>query len=67
MGFSRQDIVDVVAQLKRSEFVKSMTTHADHRVWQDVYYTEFKDYLIYVKFQMDEQGHFIISFKEKST
>ena len=66
MGFSQQDMVDAIQQLKRTDFVKSMTTHADHRVWQDVYNTEFNGYLLYVKFQVDEMGHFIISFKEKN-
>ncbi len=41
IGFSQQDIVDAVQQIKRKDFIKSMTTYADHRVWQDVYYTEF--------------------------
>lgn len=65
MGFLRQDMVDAIQQLERKDFVKSMTTHADHRIWQDVYNTEFNGYLLYIKFQMDEMGHFIISFKEK--
>lgn len=65
MGFSQQDMVDAIQQLKRKDFVKSMTTHSDHRVWQDVYNTEFNGYLLYIKFQVDEMGHFIISFKEK--
>jgi motility quorum-sensing regulator/GCU-specific mRNA interferase toxin len=64
MGFSQQDMVDAIQQLKRADFVKSMTTHADHRVWQDVYNTEFNGYLLYIKFQMDEMGHFIISFNQ---
>lgn len=65
MGFSQQDMVDAIQQLKRKDFVKSMTTHTDHRIWQDVYNTELKDYQLYIKFQVDEMGHFIISFKEK--
>jgi motility quorum-sensing regulator/GCU-specific mRNA interferase toxin len=65
VGFSQQDIVDAIQQIKRTDFVKSMTTHTDHRVWQDVYNTEFNGYLLYIKFQVDEMGHFIISFKEK--
>ncbi len=65
IGFSQQDMVDAIQQIKRTDFVKSMTTHADHRVWQDVYNTEFNGYLLYIKFQVDEMGHFIISFKEK--
>lgn len=65
MGFSQQDMVDAIQQLKRNDFVKSMTTHADHRIWQDVYNTEYNGYQLYIKFQVDEVGHFIISFKEK--
>lgn len=65
IGFSQQDIVNAIQQLKRTDFMKSMTTIADHRVWQDVYNTEFNGYLLYIKFQIDELGHFIISFKEK--
>ena len=65
MGFSQQDMVGVIQQLKRKDFVKSMTTHLDHRIWQDVYNTEYNGYFLYVKFQVDEMGHFVISFKEK--
>jgi motility quorum-sensing regulator/GCU-specific mRNA interferase toxin len=64
MGFSRQDMVDAIQQLQRYDFVKSMTTFADHRIWQDVYRTEYNGYFLYIKFQIDELGHFVISFKE---
>lgn len=65
MGFTRQNIVDAIQQLERRNFVKSMTTHTNHRIWQDVYNTTFNGYLLYIKFQIDELGHFVISFKEK--
>lgn len=65
MGFSQQDIVDAIQQLERKDFLKSMTTYVDHRVWQDVYNTKFNGYFLYIKFQVDEMGYFIISFKEK--
>lgn len=29
----------VVMSLTAANFYKSMTTHADHRIWQDVYHT----------------------------
>jgi motility quorum-sensing regulator/GCU-specific mRNA interferase toxin len=35
LGFSFDEIV--VATLAQEDFYKSITTHADHRVWQDVY------------------------------
>ncbi len=37
LGFGFEEIVGVVAALTPKDFYKSMTTHADHRVWQDVY------------------------------
>lgn len=65
LGFQMQEIIDTIQQLKRSDFIKSMTTYANHRIWQDVYNTEYNGYSLYLKFQKDELGHFIISFKEK--
>lgn len=64
IGFSQQDMVDVIQQLKRKNFVKSMTTYANHHIWQDVYNVEFNGYMLYIKFQVDEKGHFVVSFKE---
>ena len=65
IGFSREDIVKTIQEIKRSDFLKSMTTYADHRIWQDVYNTTYNGYVLYVKFQIDEEGHFVVSFKEK--
>lgn len=65
MGFTRQDMVQVVQQLKKTDFIKSMTTFHDHKVWQDVYNTSFGGFELYVKFQKDELGYFVISFKER--
>lgn len=46
-------------------FVKSMTTYADHRLWQDVYHVPTRGLLLYVKFQADVLTEFtVVSFKE---
>ena len=37
LGFDFDGMLAIVLALNRSDFHKSMTTHADHRVWQDVY------------------------------
>lgn len=37
LGFDFDGIVEVVMSLTANDFYKSMTTHADHTVWQDVY------------------------------
>lgn len=42
-----------------------MTSHADHRVWQDVYRPKAAGTGLYVKFTLDaQQVLFLISFKE---
>ncbi|MBP9764624.1 MAG: type II toxin-antitoxin system MqsR family toxin [Gammaproteobacteria bacterium] len=51
--------------MKKTDFIKSMTTFHDHKVWQDVYNTSFGGFELYVKFQKDELGYFVISFKER--
>ncbi len=65
LGFDLEDVVAIIHALKPQFFYKSMTTYMDHRVWQDVYYAEFQSVKLYIKFMMDDEGHLIVSFKEK--
>lgn len=37
MGLTGSEMLSVIAALTRRNFYKSMTTHFDHRGWQDVY------------------------------
>lgn len=47
-------------------FYKSMTTFAEHRIWQDVYHVPVRDLMLYVQFQADIVTEFtVMSFKEK--
>jgi motility quorum-sensing regulator/GCU-specific mRNA interferase toxin len=63
-GMALVDAVAVVQGLSRRNFYKSMTTNADHRVWQAVYHAEWGGLALYVKFQRDAAGfYFTISFK----
>jgi motility quorum-sensing regulator/GCU-specific mRNA interferase toxin len=62
-GFDFQEMIDVVAALTISDFHKSMTTHADHRIWQDVYRTNTPVGVIYLKLTAIEDV-LIVSFKE---
>ena len=56
----------VIGGMTRKMFVKSTTTFADHRAWQDVYHVPARDLLVYVKFQTDVVTEFtIMAFKEK--
>ncbi len=66
LGFDRAGITDIIGTMTRKMFVKSMTTFADHRVWQDVYHVPARDLMLYVKFQADVVTEFtVMSFKEK--
>lgn len=60
------DMLAVVQGLTAMDFDKSMTTFANHKVWQDVYKPVWKGVDLYVKFQRDDNGYyFTISFKER--
>ena len=66
LGFDRRAIVEVIQSIERPMFFKSMTTFADHRVWQDVYRVPARELELYIKFQADVVTEFIVmSFKEK--
>lgn len=66
LGFDRAGIVETITGIERKMFYKSMTTLADHRVWQDVYHVPARGMMLYVKFQADVIAEFtVMSFKEK--
>ena len=53
-----------VLSLRSTDFYKSMTTHADHRVWQDVYRTKTaRGDEVYLKLTVIDEV-LIVSFKE---
>lgn len=61
---SLAEMCDVIMGLTRTNFYKSMTIHADHRVWQDVYHATANGYSLYVKLTVIDDL-LIVSFKEK--
>jgi motility quorum-sensing regulator / GCU-specific mRNA interferase toxin len=63
LGFGFEEIVGVVAALTPRDFYKSMTTHADHRVWQDVYRPATSVGEVYLKLIVLDDV-LIVSFKE---
>jgi motility quorum-sensing regulator/GCU-specific mRNA interferase toxin len=64
MGFAVDGMLDVVSILTTRNLYKSMTSHADHKVWHDVYHVDTSRGVVYLKLTvMDEL--LIISFKEK--
>lgn len=65
MGLTTAEMLAVIASLSRREFYKSMTTLADHRVWQDVYHAATparKE--AYIKITLRDTAP-VIQFKEK--
>jgi motility quorum-sensing regulator/GCU-specific mRNA interferase toxin len=54
----------VVSSLTTANFYKSMTTHADHRIWQDVYHAKTSlGEEVYLKLTVIDDV-LIVSFKE---
>jgi len=59
------EVVTVIQALTLPDFEKSMTSMADHKIWQDVYKPKVGGRTLYVKFTLDaRQALFLISFKE---
>jgi motility quorum-sensing regulator/GCU-specific mRNA interferase toxin len=66
LGMGRKDMIAVIQSLRRTDFVKSMTSFANHKTWQDVYHARHEAGLIYVKFTAGRISEFLLlSFKEK--
>ena len=67
LGLTEPEMRQVVLELKRHDFYKSMTTHADHKDWQDVYLGMTLDGVaVYIKITCYSDGRPpIIQFKEK--
>ena len=63
LGLAFSDMLDVVMALAPADFYKSMTTHADHTVWQDVYRPRTQAGDIYLKLTVID-AVLIVSFKE---
>lgn len=63
LGMDRVAIVAVVKSLTMQDFYKSMTTHADHRIWQDVYHPSTPAGDVYLKMTVLEDV-LVVSFKE---
>lgn len=56
-------MLNVVMKLSPADFYKSMTTYADHTVWQDVYRTNTQAGDVYLKLTVIDDV-LIVSFKE---
>ncbi|HDR9770081.1 TPA: type II toxin-antitoxin system MqsR family toxin [Burkholderia cepacia ATCC 25416] len=64
LGFTEREALDVVMSLTDLDFHKSMTTYADHTIWQDVYRPLTVRGDVYLKLTMIDDV-LIVSFKER--
>jgi motility quorum-sensing regulator/GCU-specific mRNA interferase toxin len=63
LGLDFDAMVRIVMALRPRDFHKSMTTHGDHRIWQDVYRTVTDAGEVYLKLTVIDDV-LIVSFKE---
>jgi motility quorum-sensing regulator/GCU-specific mRNA interferase toxin len=66
LGFRKAEIAATIQTMRRAHFYKSVTSHGDHRQWQDVYHVPSSVGVLYVKFTAHAVTAFLLlSFKEK--
>ena len=63
LGLELADVLAVLMALRATDFYKSMTTHADHTVWQDVYRPRTPVGDVYLKLTVLDDV-LVVSFKE---
>jgi motility quorum-sensing regulator/GCU-specific mRNA interferase toxin len=63
LGLDFDAMLVVISVLSPHDFYKSMTTHVDHRIWQDVYRPTTHVGQIYLKLTVVDDV-LIVSFKE---
>lgn len=68
LGFSIEEMIDLICDLDGSHFYKSMTVETNHKLWQDVYKinssSDCEVKKIYLKLQIKDEKSVVISFKE---
>jgi motility quorum-sensing regulator / GCU-specific mRNA interferase toxin len=63
LGLDLSDMLAVIVALTPADFYKSMTTHIDHTIWQDVYRPSTQSGDVYLKLSVIEDV-LIVSLKE---
>jgi motility quorum-sensing regulator/GCU-specific mRNA interferase toxin len=63
LGFDFDGMVAVILALTPTDFYKSMTSYADHKVWQDVYRPATRAGEVYLKLTVIDDV-LMVSFKE---
>lgn len=63
LGLDYSAMIEIILQLTPKDFYKSMTTHANNQIWQDVYKPLCKQGALYIKLTVIDDV-LIVSFKE---
>ncbi|HCJ50837.1 MAG TPA: mRNA interferase MqsR [Gallionella sp.] len=63
LGMGFDEMIAVVRSLSMADFYKSMTTHTNNTVWQDVYRPQTPSGAVYLKLTVIDDV-LIVSFKE---
>ncbi len=63
LGLNFNEMLAVIKALTMQDFYKSMNTHADNKIWQDVYHPTTKAGEVYLKLTVIDNV-VIVSFKE---
>jgi motility quorum-sensing regulator/GCU-specific mRNA interferase toxin len=63
LGLNFNEMLAVIKVLTMQDFYKSMTTHADNKIWQDVYRPTTRAGEVYLKLTVIDDV-VIVSFKE---
>lgn len=67
MGLSDVSLLKAVADMTPAMFQKSMTTHRNHTIWQDMYHVPLPaDLKAYVKLTLQD-GAVVIQFKNRES
>jgi|SRR3972149_2249431 len=64
LELSRYELIEIVLNLKSSDFYKSMTHYLNYKLWQDVYRPFYKEKRLYVKIQIVDDKAVVVDFKE---
>ncbi len=64
-GLTEKEVIRQVLDISDSNFYKSMTSHNNHKIWQDVYHKPIDSRIAYIKIQIVNETTVIIQFKEK--
>ena len=66
LGFNEDGIRRITSTMEKEHFYKSMTSYANHKIWQDVYHVPYGNMILYIKFTQNVISEFtLLSFKEK--